>query len=138
MGFLDRLNKISEHLSSGINPASDHISTHTTDGRRKQSVDITTISGNKRELDFSRFLTPEMKARQKNGELEWMDLVEVFEGMYMGTCEGEGRILVKGGRNSDDRFKVLWEVDGMHVQGEYVFDDRWWIVTETLKKKKNA
>ncbi len=130
MGFLDKLSKLSHQLSAGATP--------DTTTPRSASVGIKNIGANKRELDFSRFLTPEMKARQKSGELEWMDLVEVFEGMYIPTCEKEGRVLIKGGRTSsstDDRFKVTWEVDGMQIKGEYKFDDRWWIVTETLKKK---
>ena len=52
----------------------------------------------------------------------------------MEACEREGRRLIKGGRNDGDRFKVLWEVDGKKIQGEYVEDGKWWIVTETLKK----
>ena len=98
-----------------------------------EQVKIENISSNKRLLDFSQFLTPEMNARKKNGELEWMDLVEVFEGMYMGNCEREGRKLISGGRNDGDRFKVLWEVDGKRIQGEYIEDGRWWVITETLK-----
>ena len=130
MGFLDKIIKVADSLSKG---ASNDPATP-----RQQSVGITTLSATKRELDFSKFLTPEMKARKKSGELEWMDLVEVFEGMYMPTCEKEGRILKKGNRlssSTDDRFKVTWEVDDMVIKGEYKFDDRWWIVTETMKKK---
>lgn len=130
MGFLDKIIKVADSLSKGASsdPATP----------KQQSVGITTLSATKRELDFSKFLTPEMKARKKSGELEWMDLVEVFEGMYMPTCEKEGRILKKGNRlssSTDDRFKVTWEVDDMVIKGEYKFDDRWWIVTETMKKK---
>ena len=46
-------------------------------------VKIENLSSTKRILDFSQFLTSEMMARKKSGELEWMDLVEVFEGMYI-------------------------------------------------------
>jgi hypothetical protein len=130
MGFLDKLNKVAESLSKG---ASGDSATP-----RQQSVAITRLSATKRELDFSKFLTPEMKARKRSGELEWMDLVEVFEGMYIPTCEKEGRILKKGNylsSSTDDRFKVTWEVDGLIIKGEYKFDDRWWIVTETIKKQ---
>ena len=131
MGFLDKLNKISQSLSAGASP--------NTSAPRQRSVDITQISAKKRELDFSKFLDPDMKARKKSGELEWMDLVVVFENFYMDTCEAEGRILKKGNRlssSTEDRFKVLWEVDDQLIQGEYKFDGRWWIVTETFKTKK--
>ena len=99
-------------------------------------VKIVTLSSTKRILDFSQFLTPEMKTRRLSGELEWMDLVEVFEGMYMKACEQEGRNLLKGNYKSDsteDRFKVLWEVDGKKIKGEYTFNGEWWTVLETLK-----
>lgn len=70
-----------------------------------------------------------------------MDLVEVFEGMYMETCEKEVRILKKGNRlssSTDDRFRVTWEVEGLQINGEHDFDGTWWIVTETIKNKKEA
>ena len=99
-------------------------------------VKIENLSSTKRILDFSQFLTSEMKARKKSGELEWMDLVEVFEGMYIPACEREGRKLLKGNYKSDsteDRFKVLWEVEGKKIQGEYTYNGEWWTVVETLK-----
>lgn len=99
-------------------------------------VKIENISATQRILDFSKFLTSEMKARKKSGELDWMDLVEVFEGMYIPACEREGRKLTKGNYKSDstdDRFKVLWEVDGKRIQGEYTFNGEWWTVVETLE-----
>ena len=127
MGFIDKINKTIRSVEKAIEkePAQDSSGTQ---------VKIESISSTKRLLDFSQFLTPDMKARKKSGELQWMDLVEVFEGMYMEACEREGRRLIKGGRNDGDRFKVLWEVDGKKIQGEYVEDGKWWIVTETLKK----
>lgn len=127
MGFIDKINKTIRAVEKAIEkePAQESSGIQ---------VKIESINSTKRLLDFSQFLTPDMKARKKSGELEWMDLVEVFEGMYMESCEREGRRLIKGGRNDGDRFKVLWEVDGMKIQGEYVEDGKWWIVTETLKK----
>jgi hypothetical protein len=131
MGFLSKLNQASERFFAG--PTNNSLSP------KQQSVGISQISSTKRELDFSKFLEPEMRARKKSGELEWMDLVEVFEGMYMETCEKEGRILKNGNRlssSTDDRFRVTWEIDGLQIKGEYTFDGRWWIVTETIKNKK--
>jgi hypothetical protein len=101
-----------------------------------KQVKIEDLSSTKRILDFSQFLNSEMMERKKSGELEWTDLVDVFEGMYIPACEREGRKLLKGNYKSnstDDRFKVLWEVDGKKIQGEYTFNGEWWTVLETLK-----
>ena len=95
-------------------------------------VKIENLSSTKRILDFSQFLTSEMMARKKSGELEWMDLVEVFEGMYIPACEREGRKLLKGNYKSDstdDRFKVLWEVKVRKFKASTLLTvngGRWW------------
>lgn len=81
-------------------------------------------------MDFSELLTPEMKIRKKQGYLEWMDKVEVFEGMYIPACVNEGRERIKG--KSDDRFVATWKIYGMTIKGES--GDDWWTVVETYKK----
>lgn len=132
MGFLDKFKKFTQDAVEGANQAGHE---------RERAVDITQITAKKRELDFSKFLTPEMKARKKSGKLEWMDLVIVFEDFYMGNCQRQGWVLIKGNHlsnSTDDRFKVTWEANDLLIQGEYTFDRRWWIVTETFKTKKNT
>lgn len=132
MGFFDKFKRFTQDTVEGANQAGL---------KREESLGITQITAKKRELDFSKFLTPEMKARKKSGKLDWMDLVDVFEVFYMEYRQKQGWILKKGNylsNSTDDRFKVTWEVDDQLIQGEYTFDRRWWIVTETIKTKKNT
>lgn len=128
MGLFDKLKKSTQDAVEGADQSGV---------QREQTIKITQISAKKRELDFSQFLTPEMKDRKKSGKLDWMDLVEVFEVFYMKYRKKQGWI-GKRGNSTDDRFKVTWEVDDQIIQGEYTFDRRWWIVTETIKTKKNT
>ena len=67
---------------------------------------------NSRTLDFSEFMNSEMKKRIRNGELEWMDKVVIFEDFYVPKRESQGWILIGGSKlssSTEDRFKATWQ-----------------------------
>ena len=87
-----------------------------------------------RILDFSEFMDQEMKQRIRKGTLDWMDKVNIFEAFYIPKRESEGWVVIKGGRNDGDRFKITWQVGDDVIVGQY--NDLEWTVTERLKKQK--
>ena len=110
-------------------------------GSKEPKIRVIKQGAGKRVLDFSEFMDKEMKQRIRQGVLEWMDKVQIFEGFYMPQRESEGWVLIKGGRNDDDfngdedlRFKVTWQVGEEIIVGQY--DDTEFTVTERIKKKK--
>ena len=114
-------------------------------GSKEPKIRVIKQGAGKRVLDFSEFMDKEMKQRIRQGVLEWMDKVQIFEGFYMPQRESEGWVLIKGGRFSDDfdsheavfedlRFKVTWQVGEEIIVGQY--DDTEFTVTERIKKKK--
>lgn len=89
-----------------------------------------------RVLDFSEFMDQDMKQRIRKGAIEWMDKVDIFESFYIPKRESEGWVVIKGGRNDDDRFKVTWQVGNEVIVGSY--NDLEWTVTERLRKQKKS
>ena len=90
-----------------------------------------------RVLDFTEFMDDAMKQRIKNGTLDWMDKVEIFETLYIRIRESEGWLLIKGNyksTNSDERFKATWQVGDQVLVGTY--NDLEFTVTERQKKTK--
>lgn len=122
MGFLDKLIKAADSLSKGA----------STDPQ----VRVIRQGNGSRTLDFSACMDAAMKNRIKRGELEWMDKVEIFEGMYLPLRQKQGWVQSKGGRGSsnDDRFKIQWDIDGETIVGSY--DDQEFTVTERIKKSR--
>jgi hypothetical protein len=88
-----------------------------------------------RVLDFSEFMDKEMKQRIREGNLDWMDKVGIFETFYIPKRISEGWVLVKGGRNDGERFQVEWKVGDESIAAKY--NDGESTVTERLKKKKS-
>ena len=101
-----------------------------------------------RTLDLSKNL-PKDEAKQRQAyadkhwhvrpsRLEFMDRVEIFEGMYLSMREEEGWVLVKGGRNdpNGDRFIVEWRFGKERISAE---QDEWdgTITEKKLKPKIN-
>ncbi len=101
---------------------------------KQPSIRIVKQGAGGRVLDFSDFMDPEMKKRIRSGVLEWMDKVDIFETFYIPQRLSEGWVVIKGGRNDDDRFKVTWQVGDEVIVGQY--NDGESTVTEKLKKKK--
>lgn len=91
------------------------------------------LSGS-RVLDFTEFMDDAMKQRIRNGTLDFMDKVAIFEDFYIPTRKSEGWIVANGGRNNDDRFKVTWQVADQFLIGTY--NDLEFTVTERVKKTK--
>jgi len=87
-----------------------------------------------RVLDFSEFMDEEMKQRIRQGTLDWMDKVDIFESFYIPKRISEGWVLVAGGRNDGERFRVEWKVGDESITAKY--NDGESTVTEKLKKKK--
>lgn len=99
-----------------------------------------------RTLDLSKNLPKdEVEQRQAYADkyshealnrLEFMDRVTIFEGIYLPMREGEGWVLVKGGRNdpNGDRFIVEWRVGKERIAAE---QDDWdgTIIEKKLKPK---
>ena len=94
---------------------------------------IKQLSGS-RVLDFTEFMDDAMKQRIRNGTLDFMDKVAIFEDFYIPTRESEGWKVIKGGRNDGDRFKVTWQVADQVLIGSY--NDLEFTVTERVKKTK--
>jgi hypothetical protein len=94
---------------------------------------IKQFSGN-RVLDFTEFMDDAMKQRVRNGTLDFMDKVTIFEAYYIPIRESEGWVAIKGGRNDGDRFKVTWQVADQILIGSY--NDLEFTVTERVKKTK--
>jgi hypothetical protein len=65
-----------------------------------------------------------------------MDRVSIWEGIYLPMREKEGWILIKGGRNEGDRFKVEWQVGNDVIVAQQ--DDWEGLITERLKKQKSS
>ncbi len=101
---------------------------------KQPSIRIVKQGAGGRVLDFSNFMDPEMKKRIGSGVLEWMDKVDIFETFYIPQRLSEGWVVIKGGRNDDDIFKVTWQVGDDVIVGQY--NDGESTVTEKLKKKK--
>ena len=87
-----------------------------------------------RVLDFSEFMDKEMKQRIRQGTLDWMDKVDIFESFYIPKRISEGWVLVAGGRNDGERVRVEWKVGDESITAKY--NDGESTVTEKLKKKK--
>jgi hypothetical protein len=66
--------------------------------------------------------------------LEFMDRVSIWEGVYLPMREKEGWVLIKGGRNNGDRFKVEWQVGNDVIVAQQ--DDWDGLIAERLKKVK--
>lgn len=66
------------------------------------------------------------------GRLEFMDRVNIFEGMYLTMRKEKGWVLVKGGRNdpNGDRFIVEWRIGKERIAAE---QDEW---DGTITEKK--
>jgi len=101
---------------------------------KQPSIRIVKQSAGSRVLDFSEFMDSEMKKRIRSGALEWMDKVDIFEAFYIPQRLSEGWVVIEGGRNDDDRFKVTWQVGDEVIVAQY--NDGESTVTEKLKKKK--
>jgi hypothetical protein len=101
---------------------------------KQPSIRIVKQGAGGRVLDLSEFMAPEMKKRIRSGVLEWMDKVDIFETFYIPQRQSEGWVIIKGGRNDDDRFRVTWQVGDEVIVGQY--NDGESTVTEKLKKKK--
>lgn len=97
-------------------------------------IQILKNSNGSRVLDFTEFMPQEMRTRISAGVLDWMDKVDIFETFYIPQREAEGWVLVKGNyksSNTDDRFKVTWDVGGQIIVASY--NDGKSTVTEQLK-----
>ena len=66
--------------------------------------------------------------------LEFMDRVSIWEGVYLPMREKEGWVLIKGGRNNGDMFKVEWQVWNDVIVAQQ--DDCDGLIAERLKKVK--
>lgn len=94
-------------------------------------------SSGSRVLDFTEFMDEQMSKRIKNGSLDWMDKVSIFESFYIPKREAEGWLLIKGNyksSNSDERFNVTWQIGDQTLVGSY--NDLEFTVTERIKKAK--
>lgn len=122
MGLFDKLSGLSARIS---NPTS-----------QKPQVEVLKEGNNSRTLGFSSFMDAEMKSRIKNGELEWMDKVAIFEDFYIPSRKSQGWTPVEGGRggSNEDRFKIEWSIGDQVIVGTY--DDFEFTVTERLKKNR--
>ena len=106
-------------------------------GSKEPKIRVIKQGAGKRVLDFSEFMDKEMKQRIRQGVLEWMDKVQIFEGFYMPQRESEGWDLIKGGwlpGREEVRFKVTWQVGEEIIVGQY--DDTEFTVTERIKQQK--
>jgi len=100
------------------------------------NIRVVKKSAGSRVLDFTEFMDQDMKQRIRKGTIEWMDKVDIFESFYIPKRESEGWVVIKGGSNDDDRFKVTWQVGDDVIVGTY--NDLEWTVTERLKKQKKS
>ena len=97
-------------------------------------IQIVKLLSGSRILDFTEFMDDAMKQRIRNGTLDFMDKVTIFETYYIPIRESEGWVAIKGGRNDGDRFKVTWQVADQVLIGSY--NDLEFTVTERVKKTK--
>jgi hypothetical protein len=97
----------------------------------------------KRVLSLNEFIEDKLAAKAYAKEfvhvapnrLKFMDRVTIWEGIYIPMRQKEGWVLIKGGRNDGDRFRVEWSVDDVVVVAE---QDEWdGTVTERVKKKRS-
>jgi len=103
---------------------------------KEPKIRIINQGAGSRVLDFSEFMDQDMKQRIRKGTIEWMDKVDIFESFYIPKRESEGWVVIKGGRNDDDRFKVTWQVGNEFIVGSY--NDLEWTITERLRKQKKS
>ena len=111
-------------------------------GQREPKVQILKQSAGKLVMSFNEFIEDKITAQTYANEyahvapnrLEFMDRVYLWESIYIPLREKGGWVRIKGGPNSDDRFKIEWRVgDDVVVATQ---DDWDGCISERIKKSK--
>lgn len=114
-------------------------------GPKEPKVQILKQSTGKLVLSFNEFIEDKVAAQEYANEyshiapnrLEFMDRVQLWEGIYIPLREKVGWVLLKGNYKdnwSGDRFKVEWQAgDDVVVATQDDWDGS---VSERIKKKK--
>ncbi|MSZ70345.1 MAG: hypothetical protein F2709_04180 [Actinobacteria bacterium] len=114
-------------------------------GAKEPKVQVLKQSAGKLLLSFNEFIENKVAAQEYANEyahiapnrLEFMDRVQLWEGIYIPLREKVGWVLLKGNYKdnwADDRFKVEWQAgDDVVVATQDDWDGS---VSERIKKKK--
>jgi len=84
----------------------------------------------KQEQDLSIPANRQLNFNTKETRLEWMDSVNLWEDDYFQFRTKHGWKAISGGRNSNDRFKMVWQIGEAKVRAS--FDTETGIVTEKV------
>lgn len=111
-------------------------------GPREPKVQILKQGAGKLVLSFNEFIEDKVAAQAYANEyahvapnrLEFMDRVQIWEGIYIPLREKNGWVSIKGGRNDGDRFKIEWQAGEDIVVATQ--DDWDGSISERIKKKK--
>ena len=111
-------------------------------GNRSPKVRLISETSTKRVLDFSDFIEDKISAKNYAKEfahvapdrVEFMDRVKLWESNYVPFRESQGWKIIKGGRNSDDRFRIYWQVGEQIIVSSQ--DDWTGLITEKPIKER--
>jgi len=111
-------------------------------GSREPKIQILKQGVGKLVMSFNEFIEDKVTAQAYANEyahvapnrLEFMDRVQIWEGIYIPLREKNGWVIIKGGRNDGDRFKIEWRAGEDIVVATQ--DDWDGTISERIKKKK--